>query len=87
MSLGLQLQGRYIDRKLRNNLLYTTMGGLGGVLKGLIVNKPKTLFVVVTSNGSYGLRIIATGSIYIRNWCAITCSTSLFLGLGVKNSD
>ena len=30
----LQLQGRDPDRKLRMDLLYTTIGGLGGVNKG-----------------------------------------------------
>ena len=29
------LQGRDQDRKLRINLLYTAMGGLGGVNKGV----------------------------------------------------
>ena len=31
ISTGLMLQGRDQDRKLRINLLYSTMGGLGGV--------------------------------------------------------
>ena len=31
ISTGLMLQGRDQDRKLRNNLLYTAMGGVGGV--------------------------------------------------------
>ena len=34
MITGLMLQGRDQDRKLRINLLYSTMGGLGGVKKG-----------------------------------------------------
>ena len=34
ISTILQLQGRDPDRKLRINLLYTTIGGLGGVKKG-----------------------------------------------------
>ena len=33
ISTILKLQGRDQDRKLRINLLYTTMGGLGGVSK------------------------------------------------------
>ena len=37
ISTGLMLQGRDQDRKLRINLLYTTMGGLGGVYKGFKV--------------------------------------------------
>ena len=36
-STILQLQGRDPDRKLRINLLYTTIGGLGGVKKGFKV--------------------------------------------------
>ena len=35
ISTVLMLQGRDQDRKLRINLLYTTMGGIGGVKKGL----------------------------------------------------
>ena len=31
MGRGYVLEGRDQDRKLRNNLLYSTMGGLGGV--------------------------------------------------------
>ena len=37
MGTGYVLQGRDQDRKLRNNLLYTAMGGVGGVLKGFNV--------------------------------------------------
>ena len=37
ISTILQLQGRDPDRKLRINLLYTTIGGLGGVKKGFKV--------------------------------------------------
>ena len=37
ISTGLMLQGRDQDRKLRINLLYTTIGGLGGVKKGFKV--------------------------------------------------
>ena len=37
ISTGLMLQGRDQDRKLRNNLLSTTMGGLGGAKKGFKV--------------------------------------------------
>ena len=37
ISTVLMLQGRDQDRKLRINLLYTTMGGLGGVKKGFKV--------------------------------------------------
>ena len=36
-STLLQLQGRDPDRKLRINLLYTTIGGLGGVKDGFEV--------------------------------------------------
>ncbi len=44
MGLGFELQGRYIDRIVRNNVLYRTMGGLGGQKKGLIVKNLKNLF-------------------------------------------
>ena len=37
ISAILQLQGRDQDRKLRINLLYTTIGGLGGVKEGFKV--------------------------------------------------
>ena len=37
MSTVLMLQSRDQDRKLRINLLYTAMGGLGGVKKGFKV--------------------------------------------------
>ena len=38
ISTILQLQARDPDRKLRINLLYTTIGGLGGVNKGFKVD-------------------------------------------------
>ena len=31
MGRGYVLEGQHQDRKLRNNLLYTAMGGVGGV--------------------------------------------------------
>ena len=37
MSTETILQGRDQDRKLRINLLYATIGGLGGVKKGVKV--------------------------------------------------
>ena len=37
MSTETILQGRDPDRNMRNNLLYTTIGGLGGVKKGFKV--------------------------------------------------
>ena len=37
MSTVFMLQGRDQDRQLRNNLLYTAIGALGGVKKGFKV--------------------------------------------------
>ena len=39
MGLGFELQVRYVDQTMRNNELYTTMGGLGGEKKGVYNEK------------------------------------------------
>ena len=47
MGLGFELQGPYIDRNLRNDVFYTTMGGVGGEKQGLIVKKRKKLIFLI----------------------------------------
>ena len=43
ISTVLMLQGRDQDRKLRINLLYTAIGGLGGVYNALVSNSPRNI--------------------------------------------